>query len=127
MAEPGANEGSGADAHVHKQCPICALATGPASPSVWMVVCADNVPCRIKTIFAPVEPTYKNREAIDYARLERDRNCPNGPHRVVEYIPNPAPPEDFIGLEVRRRCQGCGDPVPPGFRACGGDGSHPSI
>jgi len=30
-------------------------------------------------------------------------------------------------VEVKGRCDGCGEPVPAGFYECGGSGSHPSI
>lgn len=29
--------------------------------------------------------------------------------------------------EVKGRCEGCNEPVPPGFYTCNGDGSHPSV
>jgi hypothetical protein len=29
--------------------------------------------------------------------------------------------------EVKGRCEGCDEPVPPGFYTCDGNGSHPSI
>jgi len=30
-------------------------------------------------------------------------------------------------IEVKGRCDGCGEPVPAGFYECGGSGSHPSV
>lgn len=32
-----------------------------------------------------------------------------------------------LPVEVHGRCEGCDEPVPPGFYTCNGSGSHPSI
>lgn len=35
----------------------------------------------------------------------------------------PAPPK----IEVKGRCEGCGQTIPPGFYVCSGDGAHQFI